>query len=126
MDWYAYASALYMKEKYTGRSVYKTEHFPRLGKSPFNGMEAGIVTYPAGSVTLSNLGGRSTQQEQLHAIGMYPFVKYLFQKYPNDQGLYLRIMHEIGNVNQENPWKALSMQLKILNTSGGPDSLKNI
>lgn len=94
MDWFAYASALYMQEKYSGRSFYKVDAFPYVGISPFMGMEAGINEYPSSGSTSSVLGGQITMQEKMHAIGMYPFIKYLDQRYPNDKELWVRIIRE--------------------------------
>ncbi len=86
MDWYAHASVIWMKEKYTGISDYTLLDFLLMGKSPFLGMEAGKKQYKGEEERHSVLGGRITKQVQEHSIGMTPFLQYLDQRYPNDQG----------------------------------------
>jgi len=94
MDWYTYASALYMKEKFAGVSDYTPDVFSSRGKSPFGGMEAGTELYPYVSHGHSVLGGVIPIQERWHAMGMYPFIKYLDRRYPGDKTLFSRILME--------------------------------
>ena len=94
MDWYAYASALYMKEKFAGISDHSFATFSTIGKSPFRGMEAGKEFYDYTSPFPSVLGGAIPLYEHLHGMGMYPFIKYLDRRYPDDKTLFSRILRE--------------------------------
>jgi hypothetical protein len=58
------------------------------------GMEAGIGDYLTSGSTSSVLGGQITLQEKMHALGMYPFIKYLDKRFPDDKGLWIRIIRE--------------------------------
>lgn len=95
MDWFAYASAIYMKEKFAGVSDYVPAMFPIVGMSPFTGMEAGKDLYTWGAAGPSSIGGRILYHEKHHAMGMYPFIRYLDQQYPDDEELYMRTLREI-------------------------------
>ncbi|MFO7933009.1 MAG: hypothetical protein R6U78_02900 [Bacteroidales bacterium] len=94
MDWFTYASALYMKEKFAGVSDYTPDLFSTRGKSPFGGMEAGKELYAYVSPGHSVLGGVIPMQERWHAMGMYPFIRYLDRRYPEDKELFSRILME--------------------------------
>jgi len=95
MDWFAYASALWMQEKYAGVSDYIPALFSVDGMSPFKGMEAGKKEYTATEDVYVKYGGRIFRNMEFHAMGMYPFVKYLDQRFPDDKELFVRIMREI-------------------------------
>ena len=107
MDWFAYASALYMKEKFAGVPEYTPEMFPVVGMSPFTGMEAGKELYTWGAAMPSNIGGRILHHEKYHAMGMYPFVKYLDGRYPDDNELFVRIMREIIQSESGTPMEGI-------------------
>ncbi|HER09901.1 MAG TPA: hypothetical protein ENO20_13435 [Bacteroides sp.] len=94
MDWYTYATALYMKEKFAGVTDYTPDLFSSRGKSPFGGMEAGKELYAYVSAGHSVLGGVIPMQERWHAMGMYPFIRYLDRRYPDDKTLFSRIIME--------------------------------
>ena len=89
MDWFAYASAVWISEKYSGVSHYDPAAFSFSGKSPFMGMEAGKKIYLWGAAVNSYMGGKILRHEGAHALGMYPFVKYLDNRYPDDPELHL-------------------------------------
>ncbi len=95
MDWFAYASAFWMQEKYAGLSNLNDLMVSLVAMSPFNGMEAGKTQYASsGEVTLE-IGGTISGNVELHATGMYPFVKYMDRRYfAGDKTLYARIMKE--------------------------------
>lgn len=95
MDWFAYASASWMSEKYTGISQYSAARFSVSGMSPFNGMEAGINSYTWGEAKKVIIGGSILFHEGTHAHGMYPFIKYLDKRYPDDAEMYTRIIKGI-------------------------------
>mgnify|MGYP001294716590 CR=1 FL=1 len=107
MDWFAYASALYMKEKFAGVSEYTPALFPVVGMSPFTGMEAGKELYTWGAAMPSNIGGRILHHEKYHAMGMYPFVKYLDQHNPDDKELFIRIIREIIQSESGKPMEGI-------------------
>jgi len=115
MDWFAYASALYMKEKFAGVTEYTPAFFPAVGMSPFRGMEAGKELYAWGAATASNNGGRILHHEKYHAMGMYPFVKYLDMRHADDAELYVRIIREIIQSESGKPMEG------IINALGGAD-----
>ncbi|MFO7933011.1 MAG: hypothetical protein R6U78_02910 [Bacteroidales bacterium] len=97
MDWFAYASAYWMREKYGGTSGI-SEFVAAFGTtSPLWGMEAGKEWYKKPyQMTSLDIGGRIFRNEEWHAIGMYPFVKYLDQTYfAGDKEIYDRILKQI-------------------------------
>jgi hypothetical protein len=57
-------------------------------------MEAGKDSYLWKPGIEVQIGGRILGHEGLHSMGMYPFVKYLDERYPNDPELYVRIIKE--------------------------------
>lgn len=107
MDWFAYASAVWISEKYSGIPHYDPSAFSFSGKSPFMGMEAGKKIYPWGAAVNSYIGGKILRHEGKHALGMYPFVKYLDNRYPDDQELYMRIMREILLSESKTPMEGI-------------------
>jgi len=96
MDWFAYASAFWMKEKYGGMSSI-SELLAAFGtNSPLWGMEAGKQWYkkPYQETSLE-IGGQIFRNEEWHGTGMFPFVKYLDQTYfPGDKEMYDRILKQ--------------------------------
>ena len=97
MDWFAYASACWMREKFGGTSGISELSAALTAMSPLWGMEAGKEMYNKPlQETILEIGGAIFRNEEWHAIGMYPFVKYLDQTYfPGDKELYDRILKKI-------------------------------
>ena len=85
MDWFAYSTALWMQEKFTGTSDYPENLFDICGMSPFKGMEAGSKTYLFNREVKLMYGGTITRNVELHAAGMYPFVKYMDQRFGDNK-----------------------------------------
>jgi len=121
MDWFAYASAFWMQEKHTGTSDYSTGMFDIVGKSPFIGMEAGQEAYPFKREIKIMYGGTIDRNVELHGYGMFPFVKYLGQRYADDKELIIKIMKEMLLSGPVNPTEAITPAEAIINVLEEPE-----
>ena len=117
MDWFAYASAYWMREKYGGISGI-SEIVSLFGtNSPLWGMEAGKEWYKKPfQETRLEIGGRIFRNEEWHGTGMYPFVKYLDLTYfAGDKEMYDRILKQTLLGESKTPMEG------IINALGDPE-----
>jgi hypothetical protein len=96
MDWFNYASACWMREKFGGTSGITPLKSAFTAMSPLWGMEAGKENYKKPyEKTYLEIGGSIFRNEEWHACGMVPFVKHLDQTYfEGDQEIYARILKQ--------------------------------
>lgn len=103
LDWFSYGSCLWITEKYSDQVNYSSSVYPKVGQSPFTGIQEGMHKYPGDIPKSSILGGEITDQEKSHALGMVPLFKYLESAYPEDKSLFRRIIDATVSHNSKYP-----------------------
>jgi hypothetical protein len=83
----------YFSERFSSVSNFAPAIYKTVFNSLLKGVESGIQYFESGDVVYPNCGGAISMQHLNHSYSMYPFVKYLYEKYGGEKKIIRQIVN---------------------------------
>ncbi|MGC9344322.1 MAG: hypothetical protein ACP5E3_16580, partial [Bacteroidales bacterium] len=93
LDWFGMSSLNYFSDRFSSFSYFDPENYKNVFNSLLKGMESGIKYFDSDDVLFPNCGGAISAQHLNHSYSMYPFIKYLDNKYGGEQKIIRQIIN---------------------------------